>query len=84
MGDLYLSKAKSPGRSWSETFRENMGLPPGDAAHSLRHSFTSRMNEAGIIERVQDAILGHASPSITSRYGRVTLPMMDKEIQKLR
>ena len=84
VGDLYLSKAKSPGRSWSETFRENMGLPPGDAAHSLRHSFTSRMNEAGIIERVQDAILGHASPSITSRYGRVTLPMMDKEIQKLR
>ena len=81
--DLYLSTAKSPGRSWSETFKENMGLPTGDGAHSLRHSFTSRMNEAGIIERVQDAILGHASPSITSRYGKVTLTVMAKELQKL-
>ena len=83
VGDLYLSKSKSPGRSWSETFKKNMGLPNGDAAHSLRHSFTSRMNEAGIIERVQDALLGHASPSITSRYGRVTLSMMAKELLKL-
>ncbi len=82
--DLYFSKAKSPGKSWSETFSANMGLPPGDAAHSLRHSFTSRMNEAEIIERVQDALLGHASPSHTGRYGKVTLQTMDREIRKLK
>ena len=84
VGDLYLSKARSPGTSWSETFGKNLGLPCGDAAHSLRHSFTSRMNEAGIIERVQDALLGHAPATKTGRYGKVTLAVMQKELLKLK
>ena len=78
------SKAKDPGRSWSETFRKNMGLPSGDAAHSLRHSFTTRCNEAGILERIQDAFTGHAPRSQTARYGKVTLSVLDRELRKLR
>lgn len=78
------SKAKDPGRSWSETFRKNLGLPTGTAAHSLRHSFTSRCNEAGILERIQDELIGHAPRSETARYGRVTLPVLDRELRKLR
>ena len=77
------SKAKDPGRSWSETFKKNMGLPPGDAAHSLRHSFTSRCNEAGILERIQDEFTGHAPRSQTARYGKVTLTLLNRELQKL-
>lgn len=78
-----MSKAKDPGRSWSETFKKNMNLPLGDAAHTLRHSFTSRCNEAGILERVQDAFVGHAPRSMTARYGRVTLSLLSRELQKL-
>ena len=78
------SKAKEPGRSWSETFRKNMGLPLGDAAHSLRHSFTSRCNEAGIIERIQDEFTGHAPRTQTGRYGKVTLALLQRELLKLR
>ena len=80
---LYLSKAKSPGQSWSENFRRNLGLPKGDGAHSLRHSFTSRMVKAGIIDRVQDQLLGHSSKSMTSRYGKVELDTLYTAIQKI-
>ena len=40
------------------------------------------MNEAGIIERVQDALLGHAPATKTGRYGKVTLAVMQKGITK--
>jgi len=82
--DFRMSKAKDPGRSWSQRFNLNLGLPTGDAAHSLRHSFTSRCEEAGISERVQDLFEGHAPRSMTSRYGRVTLETLSRELQKLR
>ena len=78
-----MSKAKDPGRSWSETFKKNMGLPDGDAAHSLRHSFVSRCNEASILERIQDEFTGHVSQSMTARYGRVKLALLDREVNKL-
>ena len=78
------SKAKEPGRGWSEAFRKNMGLPLGDAAHSLRHSFTSRCVIAGIDSRVQDVLTGHAPQSMTARYGKVTLDVLNRELQKLR
>jgi integrase len=61
-----------------------MQLPLGVGAHSLRHSFTSRMNEAGCIDRIQDALLGHAPATLTGRYGKVTLEMMHKELIKLK
>jgi integrase len=81
---LYLSRAVEPGKSWSDNFRKNMKLPLGVGAHSLRHSFTSRMNEAGCIDRIQDALLGHAPATLTGRYGKVTLEMKYKEILKLK
>ena len=81
---LYLSKAKRPGASWSYKFGKNLGLPAGDAAHSLRHSLTTRMNEVEIIDRVQSAILGHSAKSMTEKYGTVTLETKYKAIRKLR
>ena len=81
---LFFSKAKRPGASWSYNFGKNLGLPTGDAAHSLRHSLTTRMNQAEIIDRVQDAILGHGSKSMTSKYGKVTLETKYQAIKKLR
>jgi len=81
---LFFSKAKRPGASWSYRFGKSLGLPAGDAAHSLRHSVTSRMNEAEIIDRVQDAILGHGAKSMTANYGKVTLETKYIAIKKLR
>ena len=83
VGRLYLSKAKSPGRSWSENFRHNLGLPKGDGAHSLRHSFTSRMRQAGCNDAVLDRLLGHTLPTRTGRYGKFPLDVLSKEILKL-
>ena len=44
----------------------------------------ARCNEAGILERIQDAFTGHAPRSQTARYGRVTLTLLDRELRKLR
>lgn len=82
---LYLSvDKKGPGCSWSETFKENLGLPKGDGAHSLRHSFTSRMRLAGCDSTVLDKLLGHAIPSRTAKYGKFPLEILQREILKLR
>lgn len=77
------SKAKEPGRSWSETFKKNLALPPGDAAHSLRHSFISRCVEQGISERIQHQLVGHARKTAHERYGKVSLDILYRELQKL-
>ena len=81
---LYLSKAKNPGQSWSENFRENCGLPKGDGAHSLRHSFTSRMRLAGCDSTVLKRLLGHARNERTDKYGKFPLELLNRELQKLR
>ena len=80
---LYQSKAKEPGRSWSENFRSNLGLPKGDGAHSIRHSFTSRMRQAGCSDAVLDRLLGHTLPTRTGRYGKFPLELLNQELQKL-
>ena len=78
------SKAKRPGASWSETFKKNMQLPHGDAAHTMRHSFYTRCEIANITERIQDILTGHAPRTETARYGKVDLPTLLRELQKLR
>lgn len=41
--------------------------------HAWRHTFKTIATEAGIEERIQDAICGHAPRTIGQRYGGVTL-----------
>ena len=81
---LYLSKDKYPGRSWSETFRKNMGLPKGHAAHTLRHSFTTRMRNANVHGYWIDRVVGHRRKTETDDYGDFTLESMALQLQKLR
>ena len=80
---LYQSKGKSPGRSWSNNFNKNLCLPKGHGAHTLRHSFTTRMRQAGCDFAVLDRLTGHSCHSITGRYGRFPLEVLDRELQKL-
>ena len=73
-----------PGRSWSKSFRENLCLPKGDGAHSIRHSFTTRMREADSNEYVLDRLLGHKIHSKTGRYGKIRLEVLNRELLKLK
>ena len=78
------SKAKHPGRSWSETFKRKMCLPKFEAAHTLRHSFHTRCRDAGIEEYMIDIITGHAKASTTAQYGKTRLHLLQAALQKLR
>ena len=80
---LYLSKDKYPGRSWSETFKKNMGLPEGQGAHTLRHSFATRMRALNVHPYWIDRLIGHRRKSETDRYGTFDLASMAVELQKL-
>ena len=80
---LYFSKAKAPGRSWSENFRTNLCLPKGDGAHSLRHSFTSRMRKVKCDPSALDTLLGHSLQTRTGQYGKFPLEVLEEEINKL-
>ena len=83
--DLRLSIDKNgPGRSWSESFRERLGLPKGDGAHSIRHSFTTRMRDVDSNEYVLDRLLGHKIHSKTGRYGKIRLEVLNRELLKLK
>ena len=81
---LYFSKAKHPGRSWSENFRKNLGLPNGEGAHSIRHSFVTRMRQLDVNEYWIDRLTGHARKSETARYGTFDLASLNLQLQKLR
>lgn len=77
------SKAKHPGRSWSETFKRRMCLPMFEAAHTLRHSFHTRCRDAGIEEYMIDIITGHAKASTTAQYGKTRLHLLQAALLKL-
>ena len=80
---LTMSKAQRPGHSWSETFRKNMGLPKYHGAHTIRHSFCTRMRNAGADPYVLDTLTGHALPTVTGDYGHFSLEVLNREILKL-
>ena len=83
--ELRLSQAaRAHGAYFSDKLRKRLGLPKGHASHTLRHSFRSRMNDAGIIEPIQDALLGHEPDTLTGQYGSVTMEMKLAALQKLR
>ena len=80
---LKQSKGNPPGRGWSNRFNKNLGLPKGEGAHTLRHSFTTRMREAGCDPYVLDRLTGHATKSETAKYGRYSLEVLSRELEKL-
>ena len=53
--------------------------------HSLRHTFTNELKQAGVHEQVASEMLGHASQSITyGRYGKESrVEILLKEISKI-
>lgn len=52
--------------------------------HDLRHGFNTRLMEAGVIQDVRKAIMGHSSgEDINSSYTHVELPIKREAIRKL-
>lgn len=58
---------------WARTIVTDPNVAPN---HAWRHAFKSRGFEAGIQEKVLDAICGHAPSTAGRRYGSVTLKTM--------
>jgi integrase len=52
--------------------------------HDLRHAFNSRMMEAGVLQEIRKALMGHSSgEDVHSTYVHVELPIKRKAIRKL-
>lgn len=52
--------------------------------HDLRHAFNSRMMEAGVLQEVRKALMGHSSgEDVHSTYVHVELPIKREAIRKL-
>ena len=81
---LRFGRTAAAGWKWSQDFSHKLQLPPGDAAHSIRHSFKTRMNKAGIIHPVQLSLMGHEGKDADDFYGEVDLEMKLDALKKLR
>ena len=52
--------------------------------HDLRHTFNTRLMEAGVMQEVRMALMGHANPQrVHSTYTHVELPLKRTAIQRL-
>ena len=77
------AKGPTPGRSWSQRFNLNLGLPKYVAAHSIRHSFHTRCRDVGMPGYIINALTGHGKQSISDDYGTVKLDLLNTYIHKL-
>jgi len=69
-------------RSW-ETAQRNAKLPIRYRFHDLRHTFNTRLMEAGVIQDVRMALMGHEPRTVHWGYTHVELPAKREAIKKL-
>lgn len=72
-GSEFLGVWQSKKNRLAEFARETVTDPNVAPNHGWRHTFKSRGFEAGIQEKVLDAICGHAPRSVGQAYGTVTM-----------
>lgn len=77
--DQPLSRIKT---AWKAAIRRS-GIRP-IRFHDLRHTFNTRLMEAGVMQEVRKALMGHSSgEDVHSMYTHVELPMKRSAIRKL-
>jgi integrase len=84
VGMLTTDFTRYPGKNWSEKFHEVMNLPPKEAAHSIRHNWSTRARDAGLQDSMISKIMGHKVSGMTARYGTWTLENKFEAIKKIR
>jgi site-specific recombinase XerD len=74
-------------RYWpSEQFhdlREEMGLPKDCVIHSTRHTFCTRLGEAGASAFVIQRLAGHSDIKISARYVHPTENQLELAVQRM-
>lgn len=58
-------------------------LLPDHLVHETRHTFITRLTEAGVDKRIVKAIVGHRSNDVTDIYTHVSLDVMLEAVNKL-
>jgi integrase len=85
IGELTTDETRFPGKNWSQKFHEQMELPIGEAAHSLRHNFITRARTAlPDQDSMISKLVGHRIQGMTARYGTWTMEDKLKAISKIR
>ena len=79
-----MSKAQAPGHNWSYKMGKALGLPPGEAAHTLRHAFHTQLRDVGTEEYMIDILTGHAKKGMSAQYGITHFELLRNEIYKLK
>lgn len=63
--------------------RQFEAVCPGHTPHEARHTFISRLVEAGVNDRIIKAIVGHKDGDVTSVYTHISLPAMQEAVELL-
>jgi integrase len=69
-------------RSW-ETAQRDAKLPLRYRFHDLRHTFATRLMEAGVVQDIRMALMGHEPRTVHWGYTHVELPAKREAIRKL-
>ena len=67
-----------------DNFSRRLKKITGISAHGIRHSFITRMRQAGIEYSIAMAIVGHKPTGMTADYGDVLIEDMANQLRKLR
>lgn len=67
---------------------QKLGLEVGrahrkDPSHAWRHRFKTLAREAGVIDSVADAIVGHGPKSVSQEYGEATIVAMKRAMERI-
>ncbi|MGA4554657.1 site-specific integrase [Methylorubrum aminovorans] len=67
---------------------QTLGLEVGrthrkDPSHAWRHRFKTLAREAGVIDSVADAIVGHGPKTVSQEYGEATIVAMKKAMEQI-
>lgn len=70
-----------PARSTFATYYKE--LLPNHVIHDTRHTFVSMMTEAGVDERIIQAIVGHKPKTVTDIYTHISINIMLEAVNRL-
>ena len=66
-----------------DNFSRRLKTATGISAHGIRHSFITRMRQAGVEYSIAMAIVGHKASGMTASYGDVLLEDMAEQIERV-